>query len=84
MENKKARILIEDLGESTQVELNGNGAEIMRLLSLAIYDIHKDTNIPIKAIIENLYSGVVAHKVIENDGDEVEALFNMLNGLLEK
>ena len=80
MENKKARILIEDLGEGTQIELNGNGEEIMRLLSLAIYDISKEINISIKGLIDNLYAGALAHKILGADDSE-KALIDIVKDL---
>lgn len=53
---KKASIVIEKGRKGTQVEINGSGAEIIEMLSLAIYDISKNTNIPIKVLIDELYA----------------------------
>lgn len=66
---KKASIVIEKDREGIQVEINGSGAEIIEMLSLAIYDISKNTNIPIKVLIDELYAVALAHKVVNADDE---------------
>nr|DAS46951.1 MAG TPA: hypothetical protein [Caudoviricetes sp.] len=78
---EKASIVIEKGKKSTHVEINGNGAEIIEMLSLAIYDISKNTNIPIKVLIDELYSGALAHKVVKAD-DEATTFNDVIKELL--
>lgn len=82
---KKASIVIEKDRKGTQVEINGSGAEIIEMLSLAIYDISKNTNIPIKVLIDELidelYAGALAHKVVNAD-DEATTFNDVVKELL--
>lgn len=78
---KKASIVIEKDRKGTQVEINGSGAEIIEMLSLAIYDISKNTNIPIKVLIDELYVGALAHKVVNAD-DEATTFNDVVKELL--
>lgn len=80
---KKASIVIEKGRKGTQVEINGSGAEIIEMLSLAIYDISKNTNIPIKVLIDELYAGALAHIVVNAD-DEATTFNDVVKELLGK
>lgn len=78
---KKTSIVIEKGRKGTQVGINGSGTEIMEMLSLAIYDISQNANIPIKVLIDDLYTGALAHKVVNAD-DEATTLNDVVKELL--
>lgn len=83
---EKASIVIESIviekdRKNTQIEINGNGAEIIEMLSLAIYDFSKNANIPIKVLINKLYAGALAHKVVNAD-DEATTFNDVVKELL--
>lgn len=78
---KKASIVIEKDRKGTQVEINGSGAEIIEMLSLAIYNISKNTNIPIKVVIDELYAGALACKIVNAD-DEATTFNDVVKELL--
>lgn len=78
---EKASIVIEKDRKGTQVEINGSGAEIIEMLSLAIYDISRNANIPIKVLIDELYAGTLAYKVVNAD-DEATTLNDVVKELL--
>lgn len=78
---KEASIVIKNKKKSTHIEINGSGEEIIRMLSLAIYKIHKANNIPIKELINDLYAGALAHKIVNAD-DEATTLNDVVKELL--
>lgn len=80
MENKKARILIEEVGDGLKIAINGSGEDICKMLSLVICDISKEVNISIKELIDDLYAGALAHKILGADDSE-KALIDIAKDL---
>lgn len=80
---EKTRILIEEDSNGTKVEIDGKGKDVLRCLSLAVYDLHKASNAPINMIVNEIANGAMVHKIMQGDNND-KPFSGILADLLKK
>lgn len=79
---EKTRILIEEDSNGTKVEIDGKGKDVLRCLSLAVYDLHKSSNTPINKIVNEIANGATVYKIMQWDNKD-KLFSDILDDLLE-
>lgn len=67
---EKTRILIEEDSNGTKVEIDGKGKDVLRCLSLVIYDLHKSSNTPINEIVDEISIGAMVYEIMQRDNKD--------------